>query len=190
MLYGALSVDVSLWPARNVAEYAYCPRLFYYMEVEGIHLQSDDTEEGQRIHKRVDAPSSSRRRKPADDGESDEPVSVRSLTLTDQSLRLTATLDLAEITGTEAVPIEYRKGRPRFVDANGRGRDGDDEVESSRTMEPWPTDRIQVGFQALLLERAGYTVSRGVLYSGQHAWSRASARTMYRGPVDPLSHWT
>jgi len=29
-------MDESLWPARNVAEYAYCPRLFYFMEVEGI----------------------------------------------------------------------------------------------------------------------------------------------------------
>lgn len=28
-------MDESLWPARNVAEYAYCPRLFYLMEVQG-----------------------------------------------------------------------------------------------------------------------------------------------------------
>src|SRR5690606_1879616 len=31
-------------------------------------------------------------------------------------------------------------------------------------VEPWPTDRIQVGLQALLLEEAGYTVSEAVLY--------------------------
>jgi hypothetical protein len=31
-------MDESLWPARNVAEYAYCPRLFYYMQVEGIFV--------------------------------------------------------------------------------------------------------------------------------------------------------
>lgn len=55
-------MEAPLWPARNVAEYAYCPRLFYYMEVEGIHLKSDDTEAGQRIHQRVDAPNSSRRK--------------------------------------------------------------------------------------------------------------------------------
>ena len=52
-----MTMDAPLWPARNVAEYAYCPRLFYYMEVEGIHVASQDTEEGQRIHRRVDAPS-------------------------------------------------------------------------------------------------------------------------------------
>lgn len=44
-------MDETLWPARNVGEYAYCPRLFYYMEVEGIHLPSDDTELGNRIHR-------------------------------------------------------------------------------------------------------------------------------------------
>ena len=155
-------METSLWPARNVAEYAYCPRLFYFMEVEGIHLQSHDTEEGQRIHKRVDAPSSARRRKSVDEDTRDEPVSVRSLTLTDPAIGLTATLDLAEIAGTTAVPIEYRKGRPRFVDANAG--DGNDDYESPDEMEPWPTDRIQIGFQALLLERAGYTVPRGILY--------------------------
>lgn len=29
-------MDNPLWPARNVAEYAYCPRLFYFREVEGF----------------------------------------------------------------------------------------------------------------------------------------------------------
>ena len=159
-------MDNILWPARNVAEYAYCPRLFYYMEVEGIHLQSDDTEEGQRIHKRVDSPSATRgrRSKATEATAADEPISVRSLTLTDQSLGLTATLDLAEITGTVAVPIEYRKGRPRYLDSNGCNSDGSEQAESVGSMEPWPTDRIQVGLQAILLERAGYSVPRGVLY--------------------------
>ena len=30
-------MDEYLWP-RNVAEYAYCPRPFYLMEVEGLHV--------------------------------------------------------------------------------------------------------------------------------------------------------
>lgn len=156
-------METTLWPARNVAEFAYCPRLFYYMEVEGVHLQSDDTQEGQRIHKRVDAPSN-RRRRQVDDNQSDEQVSVRSLTLTDQSLGLTATLDLAEIAGNVAVPIEYRRGRPRLIQTNGHDDDDSAAEESGSGAEPWPTDRIQVGLQAILLERAGYTVPRGVLY--------------------------
>jgi CRISPR-associated protein Cas1 len=124
------------------------------MEVEGIHLKSDDTEEGQRIHRRVDAPSNS------NGTADDEPQTVRSLTLTSLSLGLTATLDLAEINGSEAVPIEYRKGRPHalYAESTGNGK------PQPADYEPWPTDRVQVGLQAILLEDAGYTVRKAVLY--------------------------
>lgn len=37
-----------MWPARGVAEHAYCPRLFYYTTVEGVFVPSSDTEEGNR----------------------------------------------------------------------------------------------------------------------------------------------
>jgi CRISPR-associated protein Cas1 len=148
-------MDESLWPARNVAEYAYCPRLFYFMEVEGIHLPSDDTEQGHRLHRRVDAPSAS---DVVEDAEiSDRPKAVRSLTLTSQRLGFTATLDLSEIEGQTAVPIEYRKGRPRRL----FGSDGDD---GDAGVEAWPTDRIHVALQAILLEEAGYTVRECILY--------------------------
>lgn len=107
-------MDETLWPARNVAEYAYCPRLFYYMEVEGIHLPSSDTLEGVRIHRRVDSPSAKSSTGDDDNGspDGDRPKVARSLTLTSPNRRLTATLDLAELNGTTAVPTEYRKGRP------------------------------------------------------------------------------
>jgi len=49
-------MDESLWPARNVAEHAYCPRLFYFMQVEGIFVPSSDTEKGVAVHRRVDKP--------------------------------------------------------------------------------------------------------------------------------------
>lgn len=147
-------MTVTLWPARNIAEYAYCPRLFYYMEVEGIHAPSEDTLEGVRIHRRVDAPSA----EPAGDTDTDRPRSVRSLTLTDNQLGLTATLDLAEISGKTAVPVEYRKGRPQRVNYL------DDDDDDASSVEPWPTDRAQVGLQVILLERAGYTVPEATLY--------------------------
>ena len=146
-------MDEALWPARNVAEYAYCPRLFYYMEVEGIHVPSHDTVEGVRIHRRVDAPSLL----PDDEDEADEdrPAVARSLTLTSPRLGLTATLDLAEIAGETAIPVEYRKGRPFHPR---------DDSCTNGSVEPWPTDRVQVGLQALLLEEAGYRVPNAVLY--------------------------
>jgi CRISPR-associated protein Cas1 len=158
-------MDESLWPARNVAEHAYCPRLFYYMQVEGIFLPSSDTEKGVAVHRRVDKPSAA----PKDSGgtvaDADRPKAVRSLALSSKTLGLTATLDLAEISGRTAIPVEYRKGRPkRATMAPPPDDSGEADDPPLSCVEPWPTDRIQVGLQALLLEEAGYTVSEAVLY--------------------------
>lgn len=152
-------MDEYLWPARNVAEYAYCPRLFYFMEVEGIHLHNADTETGVSVHRRVDAPSA------APEEDDDRPKSVRSLTLTSQALKLTATLDLAEIQDDLAVPVEYRKGRPRSMTIVPPPDDpGEGEDPKLATVEPWPTDRVQLGLQSMLLREAGYRVQEGVIY--------------------------
>ncbi|HET9869772.1 MAG TPA: CRISPR-associated endonuclease Cas1, partial [bacterium] len=135
------------------------------MEVEGIFAPSADTEKGKAVHKRVDRPSLEA---DGDDenesAEPDKPKSVRSLALTSQSLGLTATLDLAEITGDKAVPIEYRKGRPRHSPTNAEEEDPDADEPSLPVAEPWPTDCVQVGLQSLLLEEAGYRVEEAVLY--------------------------
>lgn len=182
--------DPYLLPVRHVAEYAYCPRVFYFMEVEGVFIPSADTEKGNQVHRRV--------HRPGDPPQPDEdaPQIVRSLALTSQSLGLTATLDLAELDGQRAIPIEYRKGRPRRVEPpdpqtstdsnnappasspsscssfNGSPshrsmEDDDNDVDSTAHYEPWPTDRIQVTLQALLLEEAGYTVPHVDLYYAQ-----------------------
>ncbi|MCX5692012.1 MAG: CRISPR-associated endonuclease Cas1 [Planctomycetota bacterium] len=169
------------WPARNIGEHAYCPRLFFYMQVEGVFIPSSDTIEGLGVHARVDTPtltkraSVSRKSEPTDNVEpadSTAPTVARSLVLSSERLELTATLDLAEINGEAfrggtAVPVEYRKGRPRRVYPNGlhdapENADGDEAGETD--VEPWPTDRVQVGLQVLLLEEAGYHVPNAVLY--------------------------
>ncbi|MBB5038164.1 CRISPR-associated endonuclease Cas1 [Prosthecobacter dejongeii] len=41
-------------PARQLNEYIYCPRLFYYEHVEGIFLDNADTERGSAIHQKID----------------------------------------------------------------------------------------------------------------------------------------
>ena len=81
------------------------------------------------------------------------------MTLTSHALRLTATMDLVEIDGTTAVPVEYRKGRPRHAAAEN---DGDDEQVAA--VEPWPTDRIQAALQGVLLVEAGYDVPEIAIY--------------------------
>lgn len=158
-------MDESLWPARNVAEHAYCPRLFHYMHVEGIFLPSSDTEKGVAVHRRVDNPSAD----PGDDEgtstDPERPKVVRSLALTSKTLGLTATLDLVEISGPIAVPVEYRKGRPkRTAVAPPTGGLGEADDSPLPVKEAWPTDRVQVGLQAVLLEEAGYTVTEAVIY--------------------------
>ena len=99
-------MDESLWPARNVAEYAYCPRLFYYMQVEGIFVPSSDTEKGKAIHRRVDKPGALMETTDSGEDNTERPKAVRRLVLTSDSIGLTATLDLAEISGKIAVPVE------------------------------------------------------------------------------------
>ena len=171
-------MDESLWPARNVAEYAYCPRLFYYMQVEGIFVPSSDTEKGVAVHRRVDKPSASLEKTDISEDDPERPKVVRSLVLTSELLGLTATLDLAEISGKTAVPVEYRKGRPKHV-AVGPPVDDCSEIEQSPPSHPeaWPTDRIQVGLQSILLEDAGYTVPEAVIYY-------AGEKLRLRIPVD------
>lgn len=155
--------DEYLWPARNVAEYAYCPRLFYLMEVEGVHLPSADTELGHAVHRRVNRPSA----KPTDDDEPDpeKPKVIRSLTLSSHALGLTATMDLTEISGNVAVPIEYRKGRPKRK-TMAPPPDDPEEADNPPLSQPeaWPIDRVQVGLQAVLLKNAGYEVTQMVIY--------------------------
>ncbi len=161
-------MDESLWPARNVAEHAYCPRLFYYMQVEGIFIPSSDTEKGAAVHRRVDKPSAAESNDDEDAPNPDRPKVVRSLVLTSKSLGLTATLDLAEISGQVAVPVEYRKGRPkRAAMAPPPDDPGEADEPPLSVGEAWPTDRVQVGFQAILLEEAGYTVTEAVVYYAQ-----------------------
>jgi CRISPR-associated protein Cas1 len=152
-----------LLSARNVAEYAYCPRLFHYMQAEGVFIPSDDTEKGAAVHRRVDRPSAASAGSGEEEADPERPKTLRSLALTSEALGLTATLDLAEISGRRALPVEYRKGRPRHSASRAPrdSREGD-EVEAPRgEPEPWPTDRVQVGLQALLLEEAGFEVPEG-----------------------------
>lgn len=158
------------------------------MTVEGVFAPSADTEQGKGVHRRVDTPSQappkagarqgSRTESLTEEPDPNRPRSVRSLALTSERLGLTAKLDLAEISGTTAIPVEYRKGRPRRPAE--AALPVDEMMEPAKLFpapEPWPTDRVQLGLQVLLLEEAGYTVPEAYLYY-------ASERLKLRVPVD------
>lgn len=140
-------------PVRMLAEYVYCPRLFYLMHVEGRWEDNEYTLEGVEAHRRVDRseqllPDPVPPEESASEGEQDAPpVVVRSVALSSVVLGLSGRLDLVAARGDVAVPVDTKRGRvPRTPE---------------RTWEP---ERVQLMAQGLLLREHGYTCEEGVVY--------------------------
>ena len=133
-------------PARMINEYVYCPRLFYYEQVEGVFVHNEHTAEGAAQHKRVDKEGKSA---PKPDEESEIPTVARSITLSSEKHRVIAKLDLAEFADGCAMPVDYKHGRPMKQD------DG---------LQAWPSDRVQLAVQALVLRENGYRCLEGVVF--------------------------
>lgn len=138
-------------PVRMLNEYAYCPRLFHLMHVEGRWADNRFTEEGREVHRRVDRldhvlpdPGSESTEAEADD---DRPAVSRSVSLGSARLGLTAKLDLVAMDGDEAVPVETKRGRV-----------------PNNPERSWEPERVQLMAQGLLLREHGYDSDHGVLY--------------------------
>ena len=120
-------------PARMVNEFCYCPRLFFYEWVDGLFAESVDTVEGAIQHKRVDEKAS--KLPAADEGAA---IHARSVTLSSERLRVIAKMDLVELDGDTATPVDYKHGRPR--------EDGDGGLElGRRTVRNWQCRRSCCG---------------------------------------------
>ncbi len=158
----------ALLPVRMLNEYAYCPRLFHFMHVEGRFVDNQYTVEGRTAHRRVDQldhvlpdaerpPSVQERVEgdlkqlgllPGEAEKADDPPTIsRSVPLGSNALGITAKLDLVSSDGDEAVPVETKRGR---VPDN-----------AERSYEP---ERVQLMAQGLLLREAGYRCDHGMLY--------------------------
>jgi CRISP-associated protein Cas1 len=133
-------------PARMVNEFVYCPRLFFYEWVDGVFRESVDTVEGKLQHQRVDAKTTELPR--PGDAES-EVIHARSVTLSSERLRVIAKMDLVEGSGSVVTPVDYKHGHPRETDSG---------------IELWPTDRVQLAVQGLILRENGYASEEGVVY--------------------------
>lgn len=131
-------------PARMLNEFVYCPRLFFYEWVEGLFAHSADTVDGSNRHERHD-----RREDPLPPPDEAERVHARSVTLSSETHRLIAKLDLIEGDGIAATPVDYKRGAPR---------------DTGEGPEAWPADRVQLCVQALVLREHGYTVSEAIAY--------------------------
>jgi len=135
-------------PARMVNEFCYCPRLFYYEWVEGLFAESSDTVEGSAQHKRVDKKADAL---PAPE-DLPENIHARSVTLSSERFKVIAKLDLVEVDGGTATPVDYKRGRPR---------------DTEEGLELWPSDKAQLAVQAIVLRENGYTCEEGVAYYRQ-----------------------
>jgi CRISPR-associated protein Cas1 len=134
-------------PARMVNEFVYCPRLFHLEWVQSRFASNDDVEQGLYVHRVVDEPGGT-----IPDPDDTHPELMagrtsRSVWLTSLRLRVTAKIDLVEVSEDgSVVPVDYKKGMP---DRDGR---------------PWPSDEVQSALQALVLRDAGYSVSTAEIW--------------------------
>jgi CRISPR-associated protein Cas1 len=132
---------------RNLHNFIYCPRLFYFQWVENIFQENADTVAGSHVHRNVDAPS--KLNDPKDLG-LPEGSKLRSLRLESESLGLIGVVDIVEGGPDGAEIIDYKRGSAR--------RDSEGERVAK---EP---DAMQVAAHALLLREHGVNAVRGAIY--------------------------
>ena len=106
-------------PARMVNQFVFCPRLFHYMWVDQLMAVNAEVIEGRGLHKRVDGGSGALPKAEAAMDASDRTLHARSVTLSSESLRVIAKLDIVELEGATATPVDYKRGEPR-EDADGK----------------------------------------------------------------------
>ena len=135
-----------------------------------MFVESADTLRGASIHRRVDSgtgampepmtPKFENGDVPESGSGAAETIHSRSVSLGSERLGVTAKLDLVEVQASESgespsllasevSPVDYKAGSPRVVD----------EVN-----ELWPTDKMQLGLQILLLRENGYNSRTGIIY--------------------------
>lgn len=129
-------------------EFVYCPRLFYYEWVDGVFAHNQETVEGSFRHAKLDARQNAL--PAADDLAEEDRLHSHSVTLSSETHRLIAKMDLIEAQGGQVTPVDYKRGKPY------RGDDGQPTV--------WDTDRVQLAVQALVLRDNGYNCEEGVIY--------------------------
>jgi CRISPR-associated protein Cas1 len=149
-------------PARMLNEFVYCPRLFYYEWVEGVFAHNRETVEGALRHAKID--SQSDELLPAEELSPEDKIHSRSVSLSSDTHRLIATIDLVETDGLTATPVDYKRGAPRKNKDTGE-------------LEAWDADRVQVAVQALVLKDNGYSCDEGVIYY-------VKTRQRVRVPID------
>lgn len=142
----AIESSPDLVPARMVNEFVYCPRLAYLEWVQGEWDDNLDTVQGRFVHRRVDD-------EPATDvpapevADPERPRAARSVMLSSLDLGAIARMDLMEVSGKRATPVDYKRGS------------APDLAEGA-----YDPERVQLCLQGLILRDNGYECDGGVLY--------------------------
>lgn len=142
-----------LIPVRMLNEFTYCPRLAYLEWVQGEFQDNLETREGTFAHRNVDRPSRIPVPEAAEDAEppaestAAEKIHARSLLLSAPTEGLIAKLDLLELDGQSATPIDYKRGSVPDHPAGA-----------------WEPEQIQLCAQGLILQENGFECSKGVIY--------------------------
>jgi len=132
-------------PVRMLNEFTYCPRLGYLEWAQGEWAASADTLHGEFVHRNVD--QEDRRDLPVGDTEHPEAIHRRSLRLESEELGLVAIVDVLELEGNRATPVDYKRGKAPDI------------YEGA-----WEPERVQLCAQGLLLRAAGYQCDGGIVY--------------------------
>jgi CRISPR-associated endonuclease Cas1/CRISPR-associated protein Cas4 len=143
-------------PARMINEWVYCPRLAMLEHLHGEWADNQFTEDGKRVHRRVDTEMGDWPRP-----EEIEGVEVaRSLWLTSAEEGITTRMDLVEADAKtlHVRPVDYKRSEMPSVPGNA--------------YEP---ERVQVCAQALVLRSHGYPVTEGAIW---YAKSRRRVRVL------------
>lgn len=152
-----------LIPVRMLNEFTYCPRLGYLEWVQGEWADNLETRQGTFAHRNVDQPDRQQFASPepavpspekADDEAASAPpepapdsIHARSISLSAPHEGLVARLDLLEIEGTQATPVDYKRGKVPDIPHNA-----------------YDPERVQLCAQGLILRENGYECTAGVLY--------------------------
>lgn len=129
-----------------VNEFVYCPRLAYLEWVQGEWDDNLDTVHGRFVHRRVDDEPASDV-PAADEADPARPQAARSVTLSSVELGAIARMDLMEVVGRRATPVDYKRGAAPDV-----------------PLGAYDPERVQLCLQGMILRDNGYEVVGGVLY--------------------------
>ena len=131
----ALNESATLLSVQSLHALLYCERLFYLEEVERVRLADAAVYSGRRLHVELAR---------------DEEGEWNTLDLKSETLGLIGKVDCLKRRDGSYVPYEHKRGRAARI----RTTDPPKRDKTSEDPCAWPSDRVQVGAYAMVLEEA------------------------------------